>query len=60
VTLTIAPEKQIAEVEDLKAYVQLLALSLEAVSSKLQNLRNIVVVVNGRKQIFLTIGLIMQ
>jgi len=51
--------KQVAEVEDLRAWDPQLALCLEAANSKLQNLRKMVEVVNGRKQLFLTIGLMM-
>jgi len=56
VTPTMVLEKQVAEVEDLRAWHQLLALCLEGASSKLQNLRRIVEVLNGRKQLFLTTG----
>jgi len=59
VTPTMDQEKQVAEVEDLRAWDPLLALCLEAASLKLQNLRKIMEVVNERKQLFLTIGLMM-
>ena len=51
--------KQVEEVEDLRAWNQLLALYLEGASSNLQNLKKIVEVVNGRKKLYLTIGLMM-
>jgi len=59
VTPTMVQAKQVAEVEDIRAWDPLLDLYWEAASLKLQNLRKIVEVVNGRKQLFLTIGLIM-
>jgi len=59
VTPTTVQGKQVAEVEDLRAWHQLPALCLEAASSKLQNLRKILEVINGRKQLFLTIRLMM-
>jgi len=59
VTPTMVQGKPVAEEEDLRLWDQLLALYLEAASSKLQNLKKIVEVVNGRKQLFLTTGLMM-
>jgi len=59
VTPTMYQGKQVAEVEDFRAWDQLLALCLEVASSKLQNLKKIVEVVNGRKQLFLRTGLLM-
>jgi len=59
VTPTMVQGKQVAEVEDLRSWNQLLALYVEAASSKLQNLKRIMEVVNGRKQLFWTIGLMM-
>jgi len=50
--------EQVAEVQDLRLWDPLLALYLEIVGSKVQNLKYIVQIVNGRKQLFLIIGLI--
>jgi len=59
VTPTMPQGKQVAEVEDLRAWDQLLALYLEVASSELQNLKKIVEMVNERRQLFLRIGLMM-
>jgi len=57
VTPTMGQGKQVAEAEDLRAWDQLLPLCWEEASTKLQNLRKIMEVVNGRMQLFLIIVL---
>jgi len=49
VTLTMALEKQVAELEDFRVWDRRLALSLEIVKSNQQNWRKIEVVINARK-----------
>jgi len=48
-TPTIVQEEQVVELEDVRVCDPLLALDLEIIGSKPQNLKNILEVVNGRK-----------